>query len=120
MCRGSFLYKVTSIKGGIRMGEHKKLVPGAIDKESQFKQRISQTEELILKPHEENGLENLTEEEIEQYCQLNIDELREKGISEKILFVAKTTKEFIEANKEALLKKIQERQREKENDEREI
>ena len=102
------------------MGEHKKLVPGAIDKESQFKQRISQTEELILKPHEENGLENLTEEEIEQYCQLDIEDLKKKGIKQTLVVVAKATKEFIEANKEALLKRIQEKQGEKENNEREI
>ena len=81
-------------------------LPGAIDKEAQFKQKISQTEELILKPHQGNGLESLTEEEIEKYSQLDIDKLREMGINEKILFVAKTTKEFIESNKEVLLKKI--------------
>ena len=88
------------------MGKFKKFVPGAIDKEAQFKQKISQTEELILKPHQGNGLESLTEEEIEKYSQLDIDKLREMGINEKILFVAKTTKEFIESNKEVLLKKI--------------
>lgn len=95
------------------MGKFKKFVPGAIDKESQVQQRISHTEELILKPHEEKGLENLTKEEIEQYCQLDIDKLREIGINEKILFVAETTKEFIKKNKESLLKRIQEKQAEK-------
>ncbi len=102
------------------MGKFKEFVPGETDRESQFEQRISQTEELILKPHEENGLENLTEEEIEQYCQLDIEDLKKKGIKQTLVVVAKATKEFIEANKEALLKRIQEKQGEKENNEREI
>ena len=79
------------------------------------KHKLSPTEELIFKPHKENGLKNLTRDEIEKYLSLDIKALKKTKMNIKTIIIAEKTQKFLVENKQKLLNKIKERE-EKENE----
>ena len=96
------------------MGNFQKFIPGEVDRESQIKRRLNETEELIFKPHQQ-GVDSLNEEEIEKYININIEELKKTKTNNKIIMLCRITQEVLKDNKERLLKEIKKRE-EKEND----
>ena len=88
------------------MGKFQKYVPGRIDREAQEKKKLSDTEMLIYKPHTE-GLESLTKEELEEYLNLDTEELKKTKMNMKTIAVAEETKKFLIEHKEEISKKMQ-------------
>ena len=87
------------------------------DKESQHSQKLSEVEELILKPHrEEGGIANLTEEELKLYLNIDIEDLNKKKINIKTILVCKATQEFIKENMDSILKVIKKQKEQGENE----
>ena len=70
------------------------------------KHKLSTLEELIFKPHKENGLRNLTKEEIEKYLSLDIKALTKTKMNMKTIVIAEKTQKFLAKNKQTLLNKI--------------
>ena len=91
------------------MGNFQKFVPGRVDRETQKKKKLSDLEELILKPHRK-GIKALTTEEFDRYINLNIEELKRTKINAKTIVIADSTKSFLIENKEAILKEIKEKE----------
>ena len=87
------------------MGNFQKFVPGRVDRETQKKKKLSDLEELILKPHRK-GIKALTTEEFDRYINLNIEELKRTKINAKTIVIADSTKSFLIDNKETILKEI--------------
>ncbi len=83
----------------------KKYQPGQIDKDIQSKQKISELENLILKPHRD-GIINLTIDELQMYINLDIDELRAANLSEKMVVIAEETKKYLLEHKQEIEEKI--------------
>lgn len=83
----------------------KKYQPGQIDKDIQSEQKISELENLILKPHRE-GIVNLTIDELQLYINLDIDELRVADLSEKMVVIAEETKKYLLEHKQEIEEKI--------------
>ena len=77
------------------------------------KHKLSPLEELIFKPLEENGLRNLTREEIEKYLSLDIKALTKTKMNMKTIVIAEETQKFLAENKQKLLNKIKEREEDK-------
>lgn len=89
------------------------------DKEIQNSSRLTEIEELILKPHrEEGGIASLTEEELQQYLDIDIETLNKRKINIKTILICKETQEFINENMDSILKLIrkQKEEGEKENE----
>ena len=103
--KGEFLY----FKEGNHMGKFKKFVPGRVDRKTQEKKKLSDLEELILKPHRK-GIKALTTEEFDRYINLNIEELKRTKINAKTIVIADSTKSFLIENKETILKEIKEKE----------
>lgn len=74
------------------------------------KHKLSPLEELIFKPLEENGLRNLTREEIEKYLSLDIKALKKTKMNMKTIIIAQETQRILSENKQKLLNKIKERE----------
>ena len=74
------------------------------------KHKLSPTEELIFKPHKENGLKNLTRDEIEKYLSLDIKALEKTKMNIKTIMIAQETKKFLIEHEQELLDRITERQ----------
>ena len=74
------------------------------------KHKLSPLEELIFKPLEENGLRNLTREEIEKYLSLYIKALKKTKMNMKTIIIAQETQRILSENKQKLLNKIKERE----------
>ena len=91
------------------MGNFQKFVPGRVDRETQKKKKLSDLEELILKPHRK-GIKALTTEEFDRYINLNIEELKRTKINAKTIVIADSTKSFFIENKETILKEIKEKE----------
>ena len=91
------------------MGNFQKFVPGRVDRETQKKKKLSDLEELILKPHRK-GIKALTTEEFDRYINLNIEELKRTKINAKTIVIADSTKSFLIENKETILKEIKEKE----------
>ena len=100
------------------MGNFKKVVPGRVDKEVQKRKKLSDLEELIFKPHGNNGkdVELMTEEEFNRYINLNIEELYKTKMNSKTIMLASATKECLNKEKEKILRVI--RKKEESLDER--
>ena len=77
------------------------------------KHKLGPLEELIFKPHKENGLRNLTREEIEKYLSLDIKALTKTKMNMKTIVIAEETQKFLAENKQKLLNKIKEREEDK-------
>ncbi len=91
------------------MGNFQKFVPGRVDRETQKKKKLSDLEELILKPHRK-GIKALTTEEFDRYINLNIEELKRTKINAKTIVITDSTKSFLIENKETILKEIKEKE----------
>ena len=74
------------------------------------KHKLGPLEELIFKPHKENGLRKLTREEIEKYLSLDIKASMKTKINIKTIILAEETQKFLAKNKQKLLNKIKERE----------
>ncbi len=74
------------------------------------KHKLGPLEELIFKPHKENGLRKLTREEIEKYLSLDIKALKKTKMNIKTIIIAEETQKFLAKNKQKLLNKIKERE----------
>ena len=85
----------------------KEYVQKPVDKEAQEKRRLSEIEELILKPHQQ-GIGSLTQEEINKYIELTVEELRKiPEINNIIISVFEETQKIIKENKDTLLKSLE-------------
>lgn len=91
------------------MGNFQKFVPGRVDRETQKKKKLSDLEELILKPHRK-GIKTLTIEEFDRYINLDIEELKRTKINAKTIVIADSTKSFLIENKKEILKEIKEKE----------
>ena len=89
------------------MGEFKKFVPGRVDTEMQEKKKLGELEELIFKPHRVEKLEELTEEELEKYLSIDIEDLYKTKMNTKTIAVTKETQKILREYKERLIKKSQ-------------
>ena len=88
-----------------------------VDKESQYSKRLTETEELILKPQrEENKIASLTEEELKQYMELDIEELKKMKMNSKTILICQATQEFIKENMDSILKIIREQPKKEEGE----
>ena len=91
-----------------------------IDKKLQEQEKISEIEELILKPHRNRErIMSLTEKEIEEYRKINIEELKDTKISMNILLVCKSTQDFMNQNIDSILKIVRRKEQKKEEEESE-
>lgn len=84
-------------------------------------QKISDLEMLILKPHRENiGITDLTEEEIKEYLEIDIEILekieqeneensKKVGLSEKLIRICEETQRYIKENLEDILTVIRQK-----------
>lgn len=91
-----------------------------IDKKLQDQEKLSEIEELILKPHRNRErIMSLTEKEIEEYRKINIEELKDTKISMNILLVCKSTQDFMNQNIDSILKIVRRKEQKKEEEESE-
>lgn len=93
-------------------------IPGQTDTQAQKKNQLKPVEKLIFKPHTE-GINSLTEEEINQYLALDIEALKQENIDMKTIAICEETKKFILENKEALLEAIKQKSEKEEKKEKE-
>ena len=96
------------------MKNFKKFIPGTTDKEAQEKFQISELEKFILKPHTD-GVNSMTQGELEAYIKLDIEDLKTTQLSEKIIIIAERTKNFLTEHKEQIEEEIKKREEENRN-----
>ena len=97
-------------------------MPGQTDNKAQEKYKIHKIEELIFKPVHV-GLENMTEEEIEEYLKINTEELDDSEIGIKTIMICEATQEIIRKGKKSIIevaRKKEEKKKEESRDEQQI
>ena len=100
------------------MEDFKKFIPGTTDKEAQEKFQISELEKFILKPHTD-GVNIMSQGELDAYIDLDIEKLKTTKLSEKIIIIAERTKNFLIEHKTEIEEEIKKREEEKKNNEEE-
>ncbi len=89
-----------------------------VDRDSQQREAINEIEVLIYKTFQkgENDITNLTEEEFNQLCELDVGELKKTTMNTKTLILLEATQNAIRGREESILKKIREKRKKEEQE----
>lgn len=85
------------------------------DKTLQEDYKLSRIEELILKPHRED-ISRLTKQEVLEYLEIDVEGADE--VDTKLIAICKATQNVLKDNLEEILKRIENREREEEQNEK--